>query len=283
LNSPDSVFSPAKEHFDSTPVTYLVTPSFRISPDMMAYIRVASGYRPGGPNVAFGGAPPSYQPDKTTNYDLGLKADFLSHRLSFDLSAYYIEWKNIQIVVANNTNGIAYTSNGTAAKSQGLELSVEARPLQSLRLAAWVAWDEAVIKEGFPVSAEVSPGLDTQPGDPLPYVPRFSAHASATQEFALPAGVTGFVGAQVSYVGDRKDSFTAPPSVGTPAVRRIDLPAFTKVDVQGGAKYGSWRVNVYANNLTNHLGVNTGGIEAFMGTTTFIQPRTVGMNLQWAF
>src|SRR6185437_8909164 len=30
--------------------TYLVTPQFRISPDVMIYARLATGYRPGGPN-----------------------------------------------------------------------------------------------------------------------------------------------------------------------------------------------------------------------------------------
>jgi outer membrane receptor protein involved in Fe transport len=283
FGSPESVFSPPKVHFDDTPVTYLVTPSFRICPDMMVYARVASGYRPGGPNIVYGGVPPSYRPDKTTNYDLGLKTDFLHHRLSFDLSAYYIDWKNVQIVVANSFNGISYTSNGAGAKSQGVELSIEARPLQSLILVGWVAWDEAVITQGYPLSAEASATIATEPGDPLPYVPRFSAHASAREEFALPGGMTGFVGAQVSYVDDRKDSFQAPAQPGSPATPRIDLPAYAKVDVQGGARYGRWSVNVYANNVTNRLGVITGGVEAFMGTTTFIQPRTVGMNLQWSF
>src|SRR6185369_17450568 len=32
--------------------TYLLTPQLRISPDLMTYVRLASGYRSGGPNNA---------------------------------------------------------------------------------------------------------------------------------------------------------------------------------------------------------------------------------------
>src|SRR6185312_9647776 len=65
--------------------TYLVTPQYKFSPDLMAYARVASGYRAGGPNPAFG-VPPQYAPDKTYNYELGVKADQWDHKISFDAS-----------------------------------------------------------------------------------------------------------------------------------------------------------------------------------------------------
>src|SRR5689334_8444913 len=77
-------------------VTYMVTPSYKISRDLMVYARVATGYRPGTLNSIYLGVPPSSQPDKTANYDLGLKGSFLDSRLSLDVSAYYIDWKNIQ-------------------------------------------------------------------------------------------------------------------------------------------------------------------------------------------
>jgi len=54
-------------------VTYLFTPQYKISPDHMVYARVATGYRPGGPNVVCGdqgggvNIPCQYLSDKTTN------------------------------------------------------------------------------------------------------------------------------------------------------------------------------------------------------------------------
>jgi iron complex outermembrane recepter protein len=54
----------------------------------MAYARVATGYRPGGPNPTSTvcGLPPHFNPDKTRNYEIGVKGDVLGRLLSFDAS-----------------------------------------------------------------------------------------------------------------------------------------------------------------------------------------------------
>ncbi len=119
--------------------TYLLTPQFKISPDLMLYARLASGYRPGGPNVnnTVHGLP-TYAPDTTENYEIGAKADALDHLLSFDVSVYYIDWKKIQVQVLDPATDTALYINGNRAKSQGVEFSLESRPLQGLKVAAWV-------------------------------------------------------------------------------------------------------------------------------------------------
>src|SRR6185437_16878695 len=68
--------------------TYLVTPQFKISPELMVYLRLASGFRRGGGNDMFAtlaGAPSTYGPDKTNNYEVGVKGNTLNHSLSFDV------------------------------------------------------------------------------------------------------------------------------------------------------------------------------------------------------
>jgi len=209
--------------------------------------------------------PVSYAPDKTTDYDLGLKGDFVNHRLSVDASVYYIDWKNIQVGVLTPDYMFYYVGNAGAAKSQGVELSVEGRPLQSLKLAAWVDWDEAVLTAGFPALAGL-PGA----GTPLPYAARFSGHFAADEQFPLPSGATGYVGGQVSYVGDRRNF-------------SLDLPPYAKTDVHAGIQDGLWTINLYANNVTNRLGVNQGGATYYGGLTLFIPPRTVGVNVIRSF
>src|SRR3546814_879837 len=60
---------------DENVFTYSITPRFRISPNMTLYGRVASGYRPGGPNPGAGfGFPATYSSDTTLNYEIGYKA-----------------------------------------------------------------------------------------------------------------------------------------------------------------------------------------------------------------
>ena len=64
---------------DDSVTTYSLAPRWRVSDDTMLYARVATGYRPGGPNVlsALGSGiiPPQYDSDKATNYELGIKTD----------------------------------------------------------------------------------------------------------------------------------------------------------------------------------------------------------------
>ncbi len=134
--------------------TYLVTPSFKFSPNLMVYGRLASGFRPGGPNsalIAKLGLPASFSSDTTRNYEIGIKGDAFEHTLTFDASVYYIDWRNIQITIYDPSTSASYGANGSRAKSQGEELSVEARPLSGLKIAGWVTWSDAVLTQPFPL------------------------------------------------------------------------------------------------------------------------------------
>jgi outer membrane receptor protein involved in Fe transport len=94
--------------------------------------------------------------------------------------------------------------------------------------------------------------------------------------------VTGFVGGSVSYVGDRVGNFTAPPPAVPP---RQDYPAYTKVDARLGARFGSWTVNLYANNLTDERGILFGGLGTVPNPAafTYIQPRTFGLTATYKY
>src|SRR5262249_4982710 len=71
--------------------TWAISPTYHIMPDMMAYFRVATGYRPGGPNIAVPSVPPTYGPDRVTNYELGLKGLISDKALTYDVSLFDIE------------------------------------------------------------------------------------------------------------------------------------------------------------------------------------------------
>jgi outer membrane receptor protein involved in Fe transport len=116
-------------------LTYLVTPRLKLTPDLMVYARIASGYRPGGPNpgALLFGLPNQFGADKTQNYEIGVKADWLEHTLSVDASVYHIDWKDIQILVLDPVNEQGFYANGNKAKSQGVELSLNRGLFRALR------------------------------------------------------------------------------------------------------------------------------------------------------
>lgn len=246
--------------------TYLLTPQFKITPDLMTYARFASGYRQGSSNAGTPGVPFVVNPDKTEDYEIGFKGAFLDHVISVDASLYYIDWKNIQLPLLN-PGGISFTGNGGAAKSQGVELEVDTRPLPGLTVAGWVTLGEAILTQGVP-------SIFANAGDKLPNTPRFSGNLSVNKDFPITNSTTGFVGGTLSYVGNREDIF----AVTSP--QRQYLPAYAKTDLRAGAKFESWTVNLYANNVTDKRGIITGGIGNVVPYSFFtIQPRTIGVSV----
>jgi iron complex outermembrane recepter protein len=260
------------------PVTYLFTPRFKPSSELMLYARLASGYTPGGSNGPLCRVfdfSCDYSPDKTYNYELGAKGTALNRVLSYDVSLYRINWDDIQLH-AVVPPGIGYLTNASEAKSQGLELSLEARPLTGMTAAAWATWNTAELTEPF------SPGIAAQgdSGDRLPYSSRFSGKLSLDQEFPLPSSMTGFVGASVFYVGDRLGAFSGAGSIVAP---RAYLPAYARTDAHVGVRYGTWTLNAYVNNSFDKRGVLDSGADLLPVATLYIQPRTAGLNLTKIF
>jgi iron complex outermembrane recepter protein len=255
--------------------TYLVTPRFRITPDVMVYARLASGYRPGGvnPGAETFGLQRDFEKDETDNYELGAKAVVLDRMLSLEGSIYYIDWKDIQLSVLDPVSRLSYTTNASRAESRGVELSAEARPLDGLTISAWTAWNDAELTEAFPPTS-LSFGRE---GDRLPYTSRFSGNLSIDQEFSLTQALTGYVGGSLSYIGDRKSVFTG-------SALRQEFPSYTQFDVRAGVELDSWAASLFVNNLADKRGILSGGIgTAYPFAFAYIQPRTVGLSVTKTF
>jgi iron complex outermembrane recepter protein len=255
--------------------TYLVTPRFKVSADLMVYARLASGYRPGGPNpnaLALG-LPPAFDADTTQNFEIGAKGSVLDRKLTFDASVYYIDWKDIQLQLVSPT-GQGYFANASRAKSQGVELSIEARPVRGLTLSGWFAWNDAVLTEDLP-AASTARAFD---GDRLPVSSRVSGSLSLQQSFPLTGVMTGYVGGTLSYVGDRLGVFS--PATA----QRQEFPSYAKTDLSAGIKYDTWSFDLFVNNVADKRGVLSGGLGAIHPNAfTYIQPRTAGVSLSKTF
>jgi iron complex outermembrane recepter protein len=259
---------------DADPFTYLVTPRFRLTPEVMLYARFASGFRSGSANINPGGVVPAkYAPDKTQNYEIGAKGDFFAGRLTLDASLYRIDWKDIQIGLLSPAS-LVYTANAGSARSQGVELSWAARALSALRVTGWVAWNDAELSEDFPTTSTAV----GRSGDRLPYSARFSGNLAIEQGFPAWSGVDGFAAASVSYLGERTGRFR-------PVAQRYIFPAFTQLDLRAGVRSDAWTATVFVNNVTDERGQLYGGLgeNVPLGAFTFIQPRTFGLSLGRSF
>jgi outer membrane receptor protein involved in Fe transport len=221
------------------------------------------------------GAPAQVSPDTTTDYEVGIKSDHFDHRLSLDLSLYYVDWKGIQITNRLLPSLTPYGFNGPRAKSEGFELSVSARPWEGMTVNGFMSYDNAVLTQSIPSTATVYGAK----GDPLPITPKYSGDLSLEQRFPFLAASDGFVGLDVAYVGERLGYLR-----GSAALARQQLPAYTKLDFHVGAEKGGWLANLYITNLTDERGLLNGGVGYnHPGVFVYIPPREFGFVLSRRF
>jgi iron complex outermembrane recepter protein len=258
--------------------SYLLTPRLKITPDLVVYVRLASGYRPGQGNAVHPGDIPAFtSPDKTKNYELGLKGDWLDHKLNADLSLFYIDWTGIPLSLFDQQLLAGYDENGGKAKSAGVEFSLSAKPWHGGTVGGWVDYDDAVLTSPFPASATVYGAS----GDRLPFSAQWSWHAFAQQDLTVSEGLSGFVAGEVGTIGDRYGIFTGSP--GAPAPRQF-LPSYTKLDLRAGLKSDGWTLSVYSNNVTNSHGLIDGGIGYPLSFAYLeIRSRLTGLNITKTF
>src|SRR3546814_8281315 len=64
--------------------TWSLSPQFELSEDVMVYARAATGYQPGGPNVALPGMPSSVDSSMLSSYKAGLKSQLADRRVQLE-------------------------------------------------------------------------------------------------------------------------------------------------------------------------------------------------------
>jgi len=262
--------------------TWLFSPRFRFNEDLMAYLRVASGYRAGGGNGNLvANIPYSYGSDSLWSYELGLKSQLLDHSLNLDAALFYIDWSDLQISQTEPTLGSSYTTNAGKARSQGLELSATWVPDTDWKVTASYAYTDARLAQDIPgfIEGASAYGKDNAR---LPYSARNSASAAVKRYFPLSASLEGFAGLDVAYMGERDMEFTTSASIP-----RIHLPDYTTVGVNAGVQGQGWSATLYVRNLTNEVGylnaLRRGSLASSPIGATLAQPRTVGLTLAWDY
>jgi outer membrane receptor protein involved in Fe transport len=260
--------------------TYSAAPQWHFDANTMVYGRVATGYRPGGPNVIPPIAPPSvereYGADKTTNVELGVRTTQLDGTLFVDVAIYHVNWKDIQL--SEEVDGFGINGNGGTARTQGLEWTVGYSPLHDLKLQWTGAYTEAKL-------TSPAPALYANSGDPLPYAPKWGTSLDGEYDWVLFGDFKAFAGATWSYVGARSSDFaSAPPAVATGNPGQIVLPSYNTTAVRLGVDKGQYRFTVFGKNLTDARGITDyESAGAPYSTVTVIQPRTVGATLYVKF
>jgi iron complex outermembrane receptor protein len=252
---------------------------FHISPDTMAYVRFAQGYRSGG----FNNTGQTYDPETVNAWEIGLKSLEWNRRLSVNAAIFHYDYKDLQRDVVGPSNTppfyVEATRNAAKAKIDGAELEATAVPLADLTLRASIGYLNA--KYDKYVDNVVGAGGALTPVDNsalrLPYSPKWTTSAGGDYTVhTAPAELT--LSANYQY----RTRFTTNPG---------DLP----VGAQSG--YGllnaslrlapesqHYSVTLYGENLTDRYyivaGENNGGLNLYQVEG---MPRTYGLRVTAQF
>jgi iron complex outermembrane receptor protein len=227
-------------------VTYMLSPRLHLTEDTMLYARVASGYRPGGPNVSMPGVPPQVDADKLINYEAGIKSQLFDARALLNLAVFYIDWQDIQ--QRQTFGGVSALSNAGNAESRGVELESALQATDNLRLGLNLAYTDATLKSN-------PPDLDNALGVQLPGVPEWSGSVTLDYSFSL-AGYVAHAGGGYRHVGERQSAivtYSNNLSYVLPSYQTLDLHADVTID--------RLTIRLFANNVTDERGYTGGGTE----------------------
>ncbi len=267
----------SKEH----KVTWNAAANYKFTDDSQLYARIATGYRSGGPNLLIPGAPAdfptTYKADNLTSYEVGLRTSLLDKKLTIDVAAFYLDWKDIQILTTfvSQPSGVRYSVTGNAgqAKSQGFEWNLSLRPVKGITIS-----DNGAYTDAHLTSAAASLGAAAVVGAKLAFVPDWSNTLNVDFDGQLSETVKAFGGVSWVYTGTRFTDFGNSPSFPS----HYMLPSYNLFNVQAGVEFGAYSVSLYVRNLADKRAITSFNYASgynLTGTGTVIQPRTVGIRL----
>jgi len=264
---PPFTYSPtADKQSDFIPKASL---TFKPNDDFMVYALYSEGFRVGGINVfalPYPTLPQSFGSDTTKNYEIGTRFDLIDNTLAVDLTAYHIDWTNIQARLF--TPDIrAYTVNGGGANVDGVEISLTLRPTRNLSFSSNVSYNDARLSSLLPDS--FAPGGGYAKGSRLPGASEWTLSNSV--DLSFPDAKL-----QPRFSLSHRYQSAAPVAFGATLERGdfhlIDLNASITVDER-------IEVGVFAKNLFNQYGILNAPF-SFAGSVA--RPRTVGATVRFS-
>jgi len=256
---------------------------YKWTDDVMSYFYYARGFKSGG----FTGriAQPSdigpFNPEYVDTIELGTKGDWLDHRLRVNGAVFYNKFHNLQLAEIYFTqNAAGQTINGNTvvnaaqAKTQGVELEIQAVPIENLKLNASFAYLDAKYTD-FPYRATATQTIDLS-GATLEDAPKFSASGGFSYSIPTGAGKTT-LGIQDRYVARNfQNAIIETPRSQIQATNYVD----GTLDYQPEDK--RWSVGLWARNLSDkHYIASVYDAPGVLGLVNYAPPREFGATVRY--
>jgi len=271
--------------------------TYKISPDAMLYATYSKGFRPGGVNRVIGAQP--YAADYLTNYEVGWKVQSPDHRVRWNGSLFWEDWKNFQFsfLVPPSITAIA---NGGNARIRGLENELDFVPTDHLFISTNLTLLDPVLTQNYcgtsgitdcpnqvttsdflPGGQWIGPLAPT--GTNLPVVPKFKGNIVARYTFAGTGNMAPY--AQAAYVYQTQ---TSPQLQGDINQILGMMPAYGILDLAAGVNFDNFTVEMYCANAGDKRAqlsrfANTNPLNDNQVYILPATPRTIGIKFSQRF
>ena len=238
--------------------------SYALSENFHTYILYSQGNMSGGFNsmASFGTIEDNtFEPQKSTNYEIGIKGSV--NRLRLAASLFYMDIEDIHIFTTYG-GGLVYADNADSAHSQGVELELAYQLTDTIELTGSLGLIEAEYD-----TYDAGNGISYE-GNDIQGTPSYTVTAGVS--YKHPSGLYGRVDMR---------------AVGETSFDNANLyeeDAYAVFDAKIGYLTGGWDFYVYGKNLTDEeYIISFGSVGVGHMLAEFGQPLTIGAGLRYRF
>jgi iron complex outermembrane receptor protein len=239
--------------------------NYKINKDWTTYMSFTKGYMPGGYNffASSGTADDnSFEPQQSTNYEVGIKGSF--ENISLAASIFRMDIEDIHVYKAVSAS-MWVTDNAKKAHSQGIELEITYYPTDTLEISGAFGIIDAKYDD-------YDTGVANYDGKNIESTPSHSANVSVA--YFHPQGFYGRFdirnqGEQYFFDGANNDM--------------VKADGFTSIDAKAGYKISDWDMYLYVKNATNEDHVVSYMSKPGLAIAQFSEPRKIGIGARYSF
>ncbi|QTC91948.1 TonB-dependent receptor [Brevundimonas goettingensis] len=255
--------------------TWRIGADYHFSPDVMGYGSVSRGFKSGGFQESPGDSAEAvvpYDPEFITNYELGIRTQFLDRTVTLNASVYLANYTDLQVRIPSGTG--LKTANAGEARIEGLETEFGWNPGNGFSVNATYAYTHARFTDYTTIESGVSVDYS---GNHLTRIPDHKFTLSPAYAFNLASGAEIKVAAD--YVYESKiydDQSNLPPEIRDPT-------SFLDARVIYTDPMDRWSFSVWGKNLTDEQTKTYEGTFAGVTFGSFNPPPTYGVTLRYNY
>jgi iron complex outermembrane recepter protein len=286
-------------------VSYTAGLEFKLTPDVLLYVKSSRGYRSGGLNIRQNTGtlilqsstiPGTFAKEVNDEQEIGLKTEFFDRRLRINIAGFYNKITNKQISsllpVPGKTTLLTILSNANQ-RDYGVEADLAFKVSRDITLEANGAYLNAKLTQFLQPASLGSTVINDQTTDYVQYAPKtqFSVAANYDHDFGSVS-----VRARIDYAWSASYFFTqascqtykTTPGCAValdPAILAVEqAPAAGILGARFGLGFadGKFNIDVWGRNLTNDRGRQSGLYVpsfGFAGFATLRDPTSYGITI----